>query len=77
MCEHGDRRLSVLTKDGGKMTLVDRFEGKRLNSPNDGVLKSNGDIYFTDPPYGCQSVTTIRVANWIIAASIDCLSTAK
>ncbi len=52
MCEHGDRRLSVLTKDGGKMTLVDRFEGKRLNSPNDGVLKSNGDIYFTDPPYG-------------------------
>lgn len=52
MCEHGDRRLSVLTKDGGKMTLVDKYQGKRLNSPNDGVLKSNGDIYFTDPPYG-------------------------
>lgn len=51
-CEHGDRRLSVLTKDGGKLTLVDRYEGKRLNSPNDGTLKSNGDIYFTDPPYG-------------------------
>ena len=52
MCEHGDRRVSVLTKGGGKMTLVDRYQGKRLNSPNDAVLKSNGDIYFTDPPYG-------------------------
>lgn len=52
MCEHGDRRVSVLTKDGGKMTLADRYQGKRLNSPNDAVLKSNGDIYFTDPPYG-------------------------
>ncbi len=52
MCEHGDRRLSVLTKGGGKLTIADRYQGKRLNSPNDGVLKSNGDIYFTDPPYG-------------------------
>jgi gluconolactonase len=51
-CEHGDRRLSVLTKGGGKRTLVDNYEGKRLNSPNDGCIKSNGDIYFTDPPYG-------------------------
>ena len=52
MCEHGDRRLSVLTQGGGKRTLVDNYQGKRLNSPNDGTLKSNGDIYFTDPPYG-------------------------
>jgi gluconolactonase len=51
-CEHGDRRISVLTKDGGKRTLVDNYQGKRLNSPNDAVLKSNGDLYFTDPPYG-------------------------
>jgi len=51
-CEHGDRRLSVLTVAGGKRTLVDNFQGRRLNSPNDLVLKSNGDIYFTDPPYG-------------------------
>lgn len=35
LCEHGDRRVSVLTKDGGKMTLADRYQGKRLNSPND------------------------------------------
>ncbi|MFV0443936.1 MAG: SMP-30/gluconolactonase/LRE family protein [Planctomycetaceae bacterium] len=51
-CEHGDRRLSVVTKNGGKRTLVDNYQGKRLNSPNDAVFKSNGDLYFTDPPYG-------------------------
>lgn len=50
--EHGDRRVSVLTKGGGKRTLVDNYMGKRLNSPNDGAFKSNGDLYFTDPPYG-------------------------
>lgn len=51
-CEHGDRRVSRLEKDGGKKTLVDNYQGKRLNSPNDAVYKSNGDLYFTDPPYG-------------------------
>lgn len=51
-CEHGDRRVSVLTDKGGKMTLVDNYQGKRLNSPNDACFKSNGDLYFTDPPYG-------------------------
>lgn len=52
MCEHGDRRVSVLTPGGGKMTLVDSFEGKRLNSPNDLCFDSAGSIFFTDPPYG-------------------------
>jgi gluconolactonase len=51
-CEHGDRRVSILTRGGGKRTLCDNFEGRRFNSPNDLCLKSNGDIYFTDPPYG-------------------------
>lgn len=51
-CEHGDRRVSVLTRGGGKRTLVDSFEGNRLNSPNDLVFDSGGSIYFTDPPYG-------------------------
>ena len=51
-CEHGDRRISRLETDGGKRTLVDNYEGKRFNSPNDLVIKSNGDIYFTDSPYG-------------------------
>lgn len=51
-CEHGDRRIARLEKDGGKRTLVDNYMGRRLNSPNDLVYKSNGDLYFTDPPYG-------------------------
>jgi gluconolactonase len=51
-CEHGDRRISRLEKNGGKRTLVDNYEGKRLNSPNDAAFKSNGDLYFTDPIYG-------------------------
>ncbi len=51
-CEHGDRRVSYLTPDGGKRTLADDFEGKRFNSPNDLAIASNGDVYFTDPPYG-------------------------
>lgn len=51
LCQHGDRRVSRLV-DGKFVTLVDKFEGKRLNSPNDCAFKSNGDLYFTDPPYG-------------------------
>ena len=51
-CEHGDRRVSVLTVDGGKRTLVDNYKGKRLNSPNDLVFHSSGSLFFTDPPYG-------------------------
>lgn len=51
-CEHGDRRVSVLETGQGKRTLVDSYQGKRLNSPNDLAYKSNGDLYFTDPPYG-------------------------
>ena len=51
-CEHGDRRVSRLEHGGGKVTVVDAYEGKRLNSPNDLVLNSQGDLYFTDPAYG-------------------------
>jgi len=51
ICQHGDRRVSRL--DGDKfVTLADKYNGKRLNSPNDLAYKSNGDLYFTDPPYG-------------------------
>jgi gluconolactonase len=52
LCEHGDRRVARLEKNGTKTTLAHRYQGKKLNSPNDGVYKSNGDLYFTDPPYG-------------------------
>jgi gluconolactonase len=52
MCQHGDRRVVRVEKDGRWTTLADRYRGKRFNSPNDAVFKSNGDLYFTDPPYG-------------------------
>jgi len=52
LCEHGDRRIARLESDGKKTTLVDRYQGKRINSPNDVIFKSNGDMYFTDPPFG-------------------------
>ncbi len=51
LCMHGDRRVAKW-KDGKFVTLVDKYEGKRLNSPNDLAIKSDGSIYFTDPPYG-------------------------
>lgn len=54
LCEHGDRRVARLEKDRRKTTLADKYNGKRLNSPNDLVYKSNGDLYFTDPPYGLE-----------------------
>lgn len=52
LCQHGDRRIARLEADGTFKTLADRYMGKRFNSPNDGTFKSNGDFYFTDPPYG-------------------------
>ena len=48
--EHGNRRVSRFEKTGSVTVLAERYDGKRLNSPNDLVCKSNGDIYFTDPP---------------------------
>lgn len=53
-CEHGNRRLSRIERDGTHTVLADKFRGKRLNSPNDLVVKSDGAIYFTDPPYGIE-----------------------
>jgi gluconolactonase len=51
-CEHGLRRVSRTEHDGSIVTLIDRFDGKRLNSPNDIVVKSDGSIWFTDPFFG-------------------------
>ncbi|HEX6869397.1 MAG TPA: SMP-30/gluconolactonase/LRE family protein [Candidatus Limnocylindrales bacterium] len=51
-CEHGLRRISRYERDGSRTTVVDRFEGRRFNSPNDIVVASDGAIWFTDPPYG-------------------------
>jgi len=52
LCQHGDRRISRLESPGHFTTLVDRYEGKRLNSPNDLVYDTKGNLYFTDPAYG-------------------------
>ena len=51
-CEHGGRRVTRTEYDGSVTVLLDRFEGRRLNSPNDVVVKSDGSIWFTDPPFG-------------------------
>ncbi|HLJ14395.1 MAG TPA: SMP-30/gluconolactonase/LRE family protein [Bryobacteraceae bacterium] len=52
LCQHGNRRIVHISRDRQIMTLVDRWEGKKLNSPNDLVYKYDGALYFTDPPYG-------------------------
>ncbi len=56
VCQHGDRRIAKWV-DGKFVTLADRYAGKRLNSPNDLAIRSNGDVYFTDPPYGLPKLT--------------------
>jgi gluconolactonase len=50
--EHGNRRVTRLEKNGALTVLADRYAGKRLNSPNDLVYRSDGSLYFTDPPFG-------------------------
>jgi len=51
-CEHINRRISCTEPDGSIFTIVSHYNGKRLNSPNDLIMKSDGCIYFTDPPFG-------------------------
>jgi gluconolactonase len=52
LCQHGNRRIVRITPDMKVTTVVDKFEGKKFNSPNDLVFRSDGSLYFTDPPYG-------------------------
>jgi gluconolactonase len=59
LCQHGDRRVAALelrpeNQRPRFVTLADRYQGKRFNSPNDAVVHSSGAIYFTDPPYGLE-----------------------
>ncbi len=55
LAQHGKRRIARLETDGTETALATQFNGKRLNSPNDIAVKSDGSIYFTDPPYGINS----------------------
>lgn len=59
LCQHGDRRLALMNGPLDKpapdfTTVADKYQGKKLNSPNDAVMRSNGDFFFTDPPYGME-----------------------
>jgi gluconolactonase len=63
--EHGGRRISRQEKDGNVVTVVDSFEGKKLNSPNDVVVKSDGTIWFTDPDYGLAGRPKEQTGNYV------------
>lgn len=62
LCQHGERRVARLEKDGSFTSMADKYEGKRFNSPNDLVIAKNGTIYFTDPPYGLKKGTPPELA---------------
>lgn len=54
-CEHGGRRVTRTEHDGSITVIADAYQGRRLNSPNDVVVHSDGSVWFTDPPYGIES----------------------
>ena len=70
-CEHSNRRVTRTEKDGSITVLADKFQGKKLNSPNDVVVKSDGAIYFTDPPYGIKPNQREQAINGVYRISPD------
>jgi gluconolactonase len=64
-CEHASRTLTRTGPDGAVSTLASTYKGRRLNSPNDVVVKSDGTIWFTDPPYGIQRREIEQPANYV------------
>jgi gluconolactonase len=70
-CEHGNRRVSLTQEDGAVVTLADRYRGKRLNSPNDVVVKSDGTVWFTDPPYGIEPESIEQPASFVFRLDPD------
>ncbi len=64
-CEHGSRTLTRTEKDGKVTTLTSSYKGKKLNSPNDLAVKSDGTIWFTDPPYGLKGKKSEQPANYV------------
>ena len=56
MCQHGNRRVLRVEPHGNVTVLADRYQGRRLNSPNDLVYRSDGTLFFTDPPFGLPGV---------------------
>jgi gluconolactonase len=60
VCEHGGRKITKINEKGGIQGTITQFNNKRFNSPNDIVCKSDGSLYFTDPPYGFRDVRIQR-----------------
>lgn len=54
LCQHGDRRIARREPDGRLVPVAERYQGRRLNSPNDVVVLSSGELFFTDPPFGLE-----------------------
>ncbi|MGC6248497.1 SMP-30/gluconolactonase/LRE family protein [Bisgaard Taxon 45] len=72
-CEHGMRGISLTNKQGKRRLLVDKLDNKQLNSPNDVIVKSDGTIWFTDPPYGILSdAEGKKAASEIIGCYVYC-----
>jgi sugar lactone lactonase YvrE len=70
-CEHSGRRVSRVEADGRVVTLADSYGGRPLNSPNDVVVKSDGTIYFTDPPYGIAPEQREQPCNGLYRITTD------
>lgn len=70
-CEHSTRRVTRTESDGSLTVLADSYQGKRLNSPNDVVVKSDGTIYFTDPPYGIEPEEREQPCNGVYRIAPD------
>lgn len=70
-CEHGSRRVTRTESDGRVTVLAERFNGKRLNSPNDAAVDADGSIWFTDPPYGIKPAESEQPANYVFRLAPD------
>lgn len=64
-CEHGSRSVTRTEHDGTVVTVASTFGGKKLNSPNDAVVKRDGTVWFTDPPYGVKPEQVEQPANYV------------
>ncbi len=72
VCEHRNRRVTRIERDGSITILAATYNGLRLNSPNDVVVKNDGSIYFTDPPYGIQKEQQEQPVQGVYRISPDC-----
>lgn len=70
-CEHGSRTVTRTAPDGETTTLASSYRGRKLNSPNDLVVKRDGTIWFTDPPYGIKPEMSEQAANFVFRLDGD------